>query len=109
MNEHCGVIGIFSFSESNVVPSLLAGLEALQHRGQEAWGIAVPNKPSFKRMGIVSQSVERDFKEIADLCGNVGIGHVRYSTTSKSVLKNAHPLEIGHIKKDGFRIKGRNV
>jgi len=95
MNEHCGVIGVFSFKEHNVVPMLLMGLESLQHRGQEAWGIAVPGNPPFKRVGIVSQSVEKESRRIAELNGNVGIGHVRYSTTAKSTLRNAHPIGIG--------------
>ena len=95
MQEHCGVIGIFSFEEHNIVPMLLLGLESLQHRGQEAWGIAVPGAPPFKRSGIVSQSVEKESKRIAELNGKVGIGHVRYSTTAKSTLRNAHPIRIG--------------
>jgi len=95
MYEHCGVIGVFSFEEHNVVQMLLLGLESLQHRGQESWGIAIPGNPPFKRAGIVSQSIEKESKRIAKLNGNVGIGHVRYSTTAKSTLKNAHPIHIG--------------
>ena len=105
MQEHCGVIGIFSFDEHNIVPMLILGLESLQHRGQEAWGIAVPKHPPFKRPGIVSQSVEKESKRIAELKGNVGIGHVRYSTTAKSTLRNAHPIRIGSSSpKHGFCI-----
>ena len=95
MQEHCGVIGVFSFNKHNVVPMLLMGLESLQHRGQESWGIAVPERLPFKRSGIVSQSVEKESKRIDELNGNVGIGHVRYSTTAKSTLRNAHPIRIG--------------
>jgi len=95
MFEHCGVIGIYSLEKKNVVPMLLAGLEALQHRGQESWGIAVPNRKPYKRMGIVSLMNEEELVEATGLSGNVGIGHVRYTTTSGSVLENAHPLEIG--------------
>ena len=105
MHEHCGVVGIFSFEEHNVVPMLLLALEALQHRGQEAWGIAVPGAPPFKRAGIVSQFVEKEPKRIAELNGKVGIGHVRYSTTAKSTLRNAHPIRIGsHLHEHGFCI-----
>jgi amidophosphoribosyltransferase len=105
MFEHCGVIGIFSLKGCNVVPMLLVGLESLQHRGQEAWGIAVPHHPSFKRAGIVSQSVERESKTISELSGNVGIGHLRYSTTARSTLKNAHPIDIGDPScEQSFRI-----
>ena len=105
MHEHCGVIGIFSTRGHNVVPMLLVGLESLQHRGQEAWGIAVPDYPSFKRTGIVSQSIERESQEINRLNGNTGIAHVRYSTTAKSTLRNAHPLDVsGSSREHSFRI-----
>jgi amidophosphoribosyltransferase len=105
LHEHCGVIGVFSLGERNVVSMLLLGLESLQHRGQEAWGITVPNKPIFKRAGIVSQSIETKPKILSTLTGQVGIGHVRYSTTAKSILRNAHPLQIGEKgDKNSFRI-----
>ena len=105
LEEKCGVIGIFSFEEYNVTPLLINGLEALQHRGQEAWGIAVKGHPTFKRAGIVSQSVDTEFEKIYKINGNVGIGHVRYSTTAKSTLKHAHPMDIGGMVNDNsFRI-----
>ena len=44
VKENCGVVGIFSLDGINVIPMLIDSLRALQHRGQEAWGIAVPNK-----------------------------------------------------------------
>jgi len=100
MFEHCGVIGIYSLGKKNIVPMLLAGLEALQHRGQESWGIAVPNHVPYKRMGVVSSmDEEKTSEQIARLGGNAGVGHVRYTTTSRSVLENAHPLEIGKSNK----------
>ena len=104
MHEHCGVIGIFSFKEEDIVPMLITGLEALQHRGQESWGISVPNTPPFKRSGVISQSIERERERISKLKGAVGIGHVRYSTTAKSTLKNAHPIKIGSSNDYGFCI-----
>jgi len=105
MHEHCGVIGAFSLSGRNVVSMLLVGLESLQHRGQEAWGIAVSGYPSFKRTGVIAQSVERETKRISRLSGHVGIGHVRYSTTAKSTIENAHPLNIGKSRSEhSFRI-----
>jgi amidophosphoribosyltransferase len=105
LHEHCGVVGVFSPEAHNVVPMLLVGLEALQHRGQEAWGIAVPERPSFKRSGVVSQAVEAELKALSSFSGNVGIGHVRYSTTARSILRNAHPLDIGGSSDGcGFRI-----
>jgi len=48
VKENCGVVGIFSLDEINVIPMLIDSLRALQHRGQEAWGIAVPNQPPLK-------------------------------------------------------------
>ncbi len=105
MHEHCGVIGVLSLGEHNVVSMLLSGLEALQHRGQETWGIAVPNRPPFKRFGVVSQSVGEKPQTLIKLMGNVGIGHVRYSTTAKTILRNAHPLQIGEKgDRDSFQI-----
>lgn len=94
MREHCGVLGIYSLSGHNVSLMLLNGLEALQHRGQESWGIAVQNHQLYKKMGLVSQDYENRIK-ISKLEGKVGIGHVRYSTTARTDLKNAQPLKIG--------------
>ena len=62
MQEHCGVIGILSFNEQNIVSMLIIGLEALQHRGQESWGISIPGASPFKRAGIISQSIEKEEK-----------------------------------------------
>jgi len=95
LRERCGVLGIFSLEGHNVSPTLLAGLEALQHRGQESWGVAIPDHRPYRKMGLVSRGYEENYEEISGLTGNVGIGHVRYSTTARSTLKNAHPLEIG--------------
>ncbi len=95
LQEHCGVIGIYSLKGRNVVKPLLRGLESLQHRGQESWGIALPKHEPFKRMGIVSWMDEETSRVLGSLEGNVGVGHIRYTTTSRSILRNAHPLKIG--------------
>lgn len=95
MRDRCGVFGVFSLDEHDVSAMLFTGLEALQHRGQESWGIAINNSPPYKKMGLVSRGYEENYREISKLRGNVGIGHVRYSTTGRSSLKNAHPIEIG--------------
>jgi len=95
MFEHCGVIGIFSLDGHNVSPMIVAGLEALQHRGQESWGIAVPGRKPFRKLGIVSQFTDDVSNKILNMSSNSGIGHVRYSTTAKSTLRNAHPIKIG--------------
>lgn len=92
--EECGVVGIYAPKE-DVARMAYFGLYALQHRGQEAAGIAVADGHSIrmhKDIGLVSQvfSPER----IATLTGDFAIGHVRYSTTGSSSLRNAQPFLI---------------
>lgn len=94
VKENCGVVGIFSLSGTNVVPMVIDALRALQHRGQEAWGLAIPNKPPLKKLGLVSSS-SSEFKKIAEEYASPAvIGHVRYSTIGKSNLENAQPLKV---------------
>ena len=92
--ENCGVVGIFSLSGTNVVPMVIDALRALQHRGQEAWGLAVPNKQPFKKIGLVSDA-SSEFKAITkEYASSSVIGHVRYSTMGESSLENAQPLKV---------------
>lgn len=92
--ENCGVIGLFSLDGDNVIPMAIEALRALQHRGQEAWGIAIPNKDPLKRVGLVS-AASSDFKKIAqEYASPAAIGHVRYSTVGRSNLDNAQPLKV---------------
>ena len=94
VKENCGVVGIFSMDGINVIPMLIDSLRALQHRGQEAWGIAIPNKPPLKKMGLVSAS-SSEFKKISNEYSSfAAIGHVRYSTIGKSNLENTQPLKV---------------
>ena len=94
VKENCGVVGIFSLSGTNVIPMVIDALRALQHRGQEAWGIAIPNKPPLKRLGLVS-SASSEFKTITEEYASPSvIGHVRYSTMGRSTLENAQPLKV---------------
>ena len=94
VKENCGVVGIFSMDGINVIPMIIDSLRALQHRGQEAWGIAIPNKPPLKKMGLVSAS-SSEFKKISNEYSSfAAIGHVRYSTIGKSNLENAQPLKV---------------
>ena len=94
VKENCGVVGIFSKDGSNVIPMMIDSLRALQHRGQEAWGIAVPNKEPMKKLGLVSASAS-EFKKISlEYSSPSAIGHVRYSTIGKSNLENAQPLKV---------------
>ena len=93
VHENCGVVGFFSLGDHNVIPYVIDSLRALQHRGQEAWGFAVPTKSPYKSLGLVSSS--RNFKSIMRKFNSHGaIGHVRYSTFGKSNLDNAQPLKI---------------
>ena len=90
--EECGVFGIFGHPDAAALSAL--GLHALQHRGQESAGIVTFNDGLFhaeRRMGLVSDNFT-DNKILASLPGNAAIGHVRYSTTGRSVLKNVQPL-----------------
>ena len=94
VKENCGVVGIFSLDGINVIPMIIDSLRALQHRGQEAWGIAIPNKSPLKKMGLVSAS-SSEFKKISNEYSSfAAIGHVRYSTIGKSNLENTQPLKV---------------
>jgi len=94
VKENCGVVGIFSQDGSNVIPMIIDSLRALQHRGQEAWGIAIPKMPPLKKIGLVSAS-STEFKKISEEYSSpAAIGHVRYSTIGKSNLENAQPLKV---------------
>ena len=65
VKENCGVVGIYSEGDVNVIPMVIDALRALQHRGQEAWGLAIPNKAPLKRLGLVSAS-SGEFKKISE-------------------------------------------
>ncbi len=94
VHENCGVVGIYSLDGKNVVPLAIDCLRALQHRGQESWGIAVPGKIPFRRLGLVSGSAEHFHKLVGKYSSNAVIGHVRYSTFGKSTIQNAQPLKV---------------
>ncbi|WP_248612031.1 amidophosphoribosyltransferase [Methanobacterium alcaliphilum] len=90
----CGIVGIYSHNQSkNIASHIYYGLYALQHRGQESAGIATNdgcNLNTFHGMGLVCDVFNNG--KIDGLNGNVGIGHVRYSTTGKSQLENSQPF-----------------
>jgi amidophosphoribosyltransferase len=91
--DECGVFGIYSNKEIDVASSVYYGLYALQHRGQESAGITVSDGEKLKcvkDMGLVYEAL--DPETVASLRGHMGIGHVRYSTTGSSNVKNAQPL-----------------
>lgn len=93
LNEECGVFGIVGHDQ-DVASKVALGLHALQHRGQEAAGIATYDGKQFhidKAHGLVSGHFMSE-KVINALKGNGGIGHTRYSTTGGSDLRNVQPF-----------------
>ena len=103
IKEECGVFGIYDLDGGNVVPSIYYGLTSLQHRGQESCGLAVSrtagkrgNVQLYKDLGLVSEVLRED--TVRSMEGDIGIGHVRYSTTGASVAENAQPLVLSYVK-----------
>ncbi|HIQ38710.1 MAG TPA: amidophosphoribosyltransferase [Methanothermococcus okinawensis] len=91
----CGIFGAYSFSGEDIVKKIYYGLYALQHRGQEGAGIAVSNGKSiysYKGLGLVSEVFSKEV--INSLRGQVGIGHVRYSTTGGTFVENCQPFIV---------------
>ncbi|MBM4325688.1 MAG: amidophosphoribosyltransferase [Deltaproteobacteria bacterium] len=94
--EACGIFGIYGVDDPARL--IYLGLYALQHRGQESAGIVVSDGAAVsthKGMGLVSDV----FKEqtLQSMKGTLGIGHVRYSTTGSSMLRNAQPFLVEQI------------
>ncbi|MFQ6011103.1 MAG: amidophosphoribosyltransferase [Nitrososphaerales archaeon] len=94
MKEKCGVVAIYSYSGNPVSRLIVTALEALQHRGQEAWGLAVNGSSPLKFPGLVRDGFLSSSSEIEAMNGNRGIGHVRYSTKGNGAISNAHPISI---------------
>lgn len=95
----CGIFGIFNYKEAANITHL--GLYALQHRGQESVGIACFEGHKVyhhKQMGLVSDVFTPDV--LKTLKGTNAIGHVRYSTTGSSDLKNSQPIVVEY--KSGY-------
>ena len=93
-HDACGIIGVFAPNE-DVASMAYFGIYALQHRGQEAAGIAVSDGHTarlHKDMGLVAQVFNP--QNLAPLTGHYAIGHTRYSTTGSSALRNAQPFLI---------------
>lgn len=92
LREECGVFGIFGHPEAAAVTAL--GLHALQHRGQEAAGIVSFDGRRFnseRRLGLVGDHFSRA-STMESLKGHAAVGHVRYSTTGETILRNVQPL-----------------
>ena len=96
-NDECGVVGIYNLPEASNMAYLC--LYALQHRGQESAGIASSDSMtlhSHKAMGLVADIFSKDV--LATLPGKHAIGHVRYSTTGGSHIKNAQPFVVDYSR-----------
>ena len=103
LHDECGVFGAYDFDGGDVASTIYYGLFALQHRGQESCGIAVSDTDgpkgkvlSYKDMGLVNEVF--DAEKLEKLNGNIGVGHVRYSTAGSSVRENAQPLVLNYVK-----------
>ena len=100
IHEECGVFGIWQAKSGPVAQMAYTGLFALQHRGQEAAGIALSDRGVFrhhKDVGLVSEVFAKD--ELDRLGeGNIAVGHVRYSTSGNPGRSNAQPIVVRHGK-----------
>ena len=102
--EECGLFGVWAPNEE-VARMIFFGLYALQHRGQEAAGIAVSDGESiivYKDVGLVSQVFAES--TLASLPGHLGVGHTRYSTTGRGSWENAQPSYRSLPGQDGIAL-----
>src|SRR5829696_6594131 len=103
LREECGVFGIFGHPDAAAITAL--GLHALQHRGQEAAGIVAFDGNRFhseRRLGLVGDTFARP-EVIERLPGHVAVGHVRYSTTGETIIRNVQPL-FAELNTGGFAV-----
>ena len=103
LREECGVFGVFGHPEAAAITAL--GLHALQHRGQEAAGIVAFDGRRFnseRRLGLVGDHFSSR-STIDRLPGSAAIGHVRYSTTGETILRNVQPL-FAELDTGGFAV-----
>ncbi|QIL02855.1 amidophosphoribosyltransferase [Sphingomonas sinipercae] len=103
LREECGVFGIWG--ADNAASFVALGLHALQHRGQEAAGITSFDGAHFhshRAMGHVAGNFDSD-EVMRRLPGQTGIGHVRYSTTGETALRNVQPL-FAELNDGGFAV-----
>ena len=101
IHEECGVFGIFNRDAESVDTArcVYYALYALQHRGQEACGIAVNDGnliSLYKDLGLVHEVF--DEKILSGMKGSIAIGHARYSTTGGNNRRNIQPLGVDYIK-----------
>ena len=97
LREECGIFGVYGHPDAAALTAL--GLHALQHRGQESVGIVSYDGERFnaeRRLGLVSENFTKA-SVLEQLIGRNSIGHVRYSTTGETTLRNVQPLSLIHI------------
>ncbi len=103
LREECGIFGVSGAETASAMVAL--GLHALQHRGQEAAGITSWDGHDFhthRAMGHVAGNFDRD-EVIRGLPGDTACGHVRYSTTGETSLRNVQPL-YAELNSGGFAV-----
>ena len=103
LREECGIFGVYGHPDASALVAL--GLHALQHRGQEAAGIVSYDQKQFhaeRRLGLVSEHFTKS-NVIDGLPGDAAVGHVRYSTTGGTILRNVQPL-FADLTGGGFAI-----
>lgn len=102
IGEECGVFGAYDMDGHDVASSIYYGLFALQHRGQESCGIAVTDtngkRKVLSKKGLGHVNDVFDEEALSELRGNLGVGHVRYSTAGGTRVENAQPLVINYVK-----------
>lgn len=103
LHEECGVFGVWRKDGIDVAHDIYCGLLSLQHRGQEAAGIATCDTSGkagniclHKSLGLVTEVFSEE--TLSKIKGNIGIGHVRYSTTGGNNIENAQPLAYYYLK-----------
>lgn len=103
LHEECGVFGMYDLDGNDVASTIYYGLFALQHRGQESCGIAVSDTygpkgvvNACKGMGLCNEVFTSE--KLEKLKGNIGVGHVRYSTAGSSTIENTQPLVLNYVK-----------
>ena len=99
IGEECGVFGVFGSEEADTSKLVYTALFALQHRGQESCGIAVNGEAgnaTVRGQGLVGKVF--DERALDAMRGNMGIGHVRYSTCGGDRAANAQPMTLNYIK-----------
>jgi amidophosphoribosyltransferase len=103
LREECGIFGVCDTDDASAMVAL--GLHALQHRGQEAAGITSYDESEFhthRAMGHVAGNFDRE-DIIGALKGTSAVGHVRYSTSGETSLRNVQPL-YADLVSGGFAV-----